>query len=206
MVTSFERAGALDRVNVFRFGDHANRGGIAPLVAAKLARVALRKRVTDRTEANVVFNCDDCFGETLCLVARPIQQMKYQPSCGLRANRRQLAELVDERGDWTGSLAELRHINPGIFIPPVTAAIRFCEVSLALPRASFTATAMRSSSVSTSSGSTASLPMRTRVTRWSQVTSTVTAPPAALPLTTVVANSSCAFCISACIFLNCASK
>jgi hypothetical protein len=107
--------------------------------------------------------------------------MKHQPCSRFLADGRKFRKLVDERLDgprdgtaFCGHYAALdymrayarddkrtlgmtMHINPGI-TPP----IRFWAFSFAFVNASLTATVTRSSSVSMSSGSTASFPMLDR--------------------------------------------
>ena len=138
---------------------------VAPLVGAELARIVFGQRKADRAEAHVVLDRQDRFGEALRFVARTVEQIKDQTRGGLWTDRRELAELVDQRRDRARRPSVAGLHNPGIRMPPVTEAIRFCDASAALFSASLTATTTRSSSVSMSSGSTASLPIFTRLTR-----------------------------------------
>ena len=81
MIAAFERARALDRVDIFRFGDDANDRTIAPIVGAELARIQFGERKARRTETHLVFDGKDGFGKRVRFVTRTIQQMKNELKC-----------------------------------------------------------------------------------------------------------------------------
>jgi hypothetical protein len=91
--------GALDREDVLRLGDDADQPRVAPRIGADAARVLFGDREAARAEPDAILERDDRVGERVGVAARPVQQVEDEPRGGLRADRRQLAELVDQRLD-----------------------------------------------------------------------------------------------------------
>ena len=90
--------------------------------------------------------------------------------------------------------------RPGIFMPPVILAISSSESLSTAATALLTAAAIRSSSISRSSGSTASGLILMAVTSCLPVMVTVTISPLAVPVYSRASSSSCFARISSCIF------
>jgi hypothetical protein len=99
VVAPVVRRGALDREDVLRLGDDADQPRVAPRVVADRARVVLGDREAPRADADALLERDDRVGECVGVRARAVQQVEDEPRGGLRADRRQLAELVDQRLD-----------------------------------------------------------------------------------------------------------
>src|SRR4051812_48304239 len=88
-------------------------------------------------------------------------------------------------------------------IPPVSLPISFCARALPSAIAFWTPLRMRSSSISTSSGSTTSFAILIESTSPAPFATTVTLPPPAVAVTFLSASSACGWSICSCIFLAC---
>ena len=103
VVQPVEAARALDRQDVQRLLDDADRRAVARSVAADAAGVDLRDVLADGAEDCPLLQLDDRLRERDGVVVRDAQQVVGEPLRALRPDAGQLVELFDEPRDGRGA-------------------------------------------------------------------------------------------------------
>ena len=98
VVAAAEDARALDRLDVLGLLDDADRAGVAAHVAADGALVLFREVAADVAVAHASAHGVDRVDEARDVLGLRIQDVHGHALRGLRADARQLPELVDEVG------------------------------------------------------------------------------------------------------------
>ncbi len=114
MIAAVVYRGALERVNIFCFGDHAHERTVTLRIAANVARIVFGDRKTARAQPHAILERNDRFGECLGVSARPVEEMKDEPRGRLGTDRGKFRELVDEGRDGPGDCLDREaYIRPG---------------------------------------------------------------------------------------------
>ena len=118
VVPAGELVGALDRDDVAGLLDDAEHGGVAPVVEAVAAELALGDVEAPPAPGDPLLRLGDRPGEPVGVLGRGLQEVERDPLRRLRADAGQAAELVDERLDrrlrtgWSPRVSRAGHRGP----------------------------------------------------------------------------------------------
>ena len=139
---------------------HHDRGMIPFFIAADGAELLIRQGKTFFTVADIFSGIQDRVRQPLHFLHRTVNDVKSQPLGGFISHPRKLGELLDQLADLLAVVIHQKERPPPrpprLPRPPVSLPITLADSSSTFLKASLVAAMMRSSSISMSSGSTAS--------------------------------------------------